>query len=224
MKSSRWSERSRPTASRRTCRDGRATGRRRVLLRPTSGRPPHSTSRRRVRPVTRTRYSGSIAGGEHGAGTHACGRPAQVDWYIAGRMARARQHRDPPVGDPGLVAAHSGLRRQEAVMGDMQSGSHDAATGLPVLLNMGTRSTLFNLAIARGGRSAYTRLRNAKGTPLEVLSTVAGVSPEVLVDDWRTRALAAVPHSARPSLADTTVLVAWTLFFGFAATRRRPWS
>jgi hypothetical protein len=56
-----------------------------------------------------------------------------------------------------------------------------------------------------------------------VLSTVAGVAPDVLVDDWRTRTLAAVPHAARPSAADTTVLLAWTALFAFAATRKRPW-
>ena len=94
---------------------------------------------------------------------------------------------------------------------------------IPIPLNMWTRSTLFDLAIERGGRSAYTRLRDAQGTPLEVLATVAGVGPAVLVNDWRTHVLAAVPHSAVPSGSETTVLIAWTLVFGFAATRRRPW-
>ena len=169
--------------------------------------------------VSRTCYSGSLSGCESALGLTAVHDPL-VDWYTPEGWRALVSTWDPPVGDLGLVAAH-----EECVEKKVMATCERLARmrQVPVPLNMSTRSTLFNLALARGGRSAYTRLRNAKGTPLEVLSTVAGVSADSLVDEWRARTLAAVPHAARPSAGETTVLVAWTLLFGFAATRRRPW-
>lgn len=169
--------------------------------------------------VSRTCYSGSVAGCEAALGLTAVHDPL-VEWYTPEGWRALVATWDPPAGDPGLIADHAECVEKKV----METCKRLARMRqVPVPLNMSTRSTIFNLAIARGGRSAYTRLRNATGTPLEVLSTVAGVAPDVLVDDWRTRTLAAVPHAALPSAADTTVLVAWTLLFGFVATRRRPW-
>ncbi len=169
--------------------------------------------------VSRTCYSGSVSGCEAALGLTAVHDPL-VEWYTPEGWRALVSTWDPPVGDPGLVADHADCVERKV----METCKRLARMRqIPVPLNMSTRSTLFNLAIARGGRSSYTRLRNATGTPLEVLSAVAGVSPEVLVDDWRTRTLSAVPHAARPTGAETTALLAWTALFGFAATRKRPW-
>jgi hypothetical protein len=169
--------------------------------------------------VSRTCYSGSVAGCEAALGLTAVSDPL-VEWYTPEGWRSLVSTWDPPAGDLGLLADHAECVEKRVLETCKRLAR---MRQIPVPLNMSTRSTIFNLAIARGGRSAYTRLRNATGTPLEVLSTVAGVTPEVLVDDWRTRTLAAVPHAARPSAADTTALVAWTLLLGFVATRRRPW-
>jgi hypothetical protein len=91
---------------------------------------------------------------------------------------------------------------------------------VPIPLNLYTRATLLGFALERGGPSAYARLLRAKGTPLEILANTAGVAPEVLVNEWRSRVLAALPRSAVPTGAETTVLLAWTVLFGVVATRR----
>jgi hypothetical protein len=169
--------------------------------------------------VSRTCYSGSVSGCEAALGLTAV-HDSLAEWYTPEGWRALVSTWAPPIGDPGLAADHADCVEKKI----MKTCKRLARMRhVPVPLNMSTRSTLFNLAIARGGRSAYTRLRNATGTPLEVLSAVAGVSPEVLVDDWRTRTLAAVPHAARPTGAEATALLAWTALFGFAATRRRPW-
>jgi hypothetical protein len=169
--------------------------------------------------VARTCFSGSLTGCESALGLTVVHDPL-VEWYTPEGWRALVSSWDPPVGDPVLAAAHAECVEKKVVETCKRlAGSRQ----VPVPLNMNTRSTLFNLAIARGGRSAYARLREATGTPLEVLAKVAGVTPAALVDDWRTRALAAVPYSALPSAGDTTALVAWTVLFGFAATRRRPW-
>lgn len=168
--------------------------------------------------VARTCYSGSVAGCESALGLTPVHDPL-TEWYTPEGWRALVSSWDPPAGDPVLSAAHAECVEKK-VMATCERLARSRQ--VPVPLNMATRSTLFNLAIARGGRSAYARLRGATGTPLQVLSSVAGVPPEVLVDDWRTRTLAAVPHAARPSAAETTALVAWTVIFGFAATLRRP--
>jgi hypothetical protein len=93
---------------------------------------------------------------------------------------------------------------------------------VPIPLTFATRATLLGLALERGGRPAYSRLMGAKGTALQMLSTAAGVTPDSLIREWRTRVLAAAPKSASPSPMEASVFIAWTLAFGFAASRRRP--
>ena len=167
--------------------------------------------------VTRTCYSGSVAGCESALGLTPVHDPL-VDWYSPDGWRALVSTWDPPAGDLGLVAAHADCVERKV----METCKRLVKMRqIPVPLDMRTRATLFGLALALGGRAAYTRLREAKGTPMEVLSTVAGVSPDALVDEWRTRTLAAVPHSVRPSVAEMSMLVAWTALFGFAATRRR---
>lgn len=169
--------------------------------------------------VARTCYSGSVAGCESALGLTPV-HDALVEWYTPEGWRALVGSWDPPAGDPILAAEHAECVEKK-VMETCQRLAR--MRQVPVPLNMSTRSTLFGLALAHGGRSGYTRLRAATGTPLEALSTVAGVPPDVLIDDWRTHALAAVPHSVRPSAADTSALLAWTVLFGFAATRRRAW-
>ena len=93
---------------------------------------------------------------------------------------------------------------------------------IPIPLQFGARQTLFGLALERGGRTAYSRLAAAKGTPLQILSTISGVSADSLIREWRARVAAAAPKSPSPSVEEAAVFVGWTLLFGFAATRRRP--
>lgn len=168
--------------------------------------------------VSRACYSGSIAGCESALGLVPARDPL-VEWYTPEGWRALVGSVSPPINDAKQKAAYD-----ECVDKKVFATCERLARQrqIPVPLNMSTRATLFDLAIARGGRSAYARLRTATGTPLEALSEVAGVPPATLVDDWRTRALAAVPHSIRPSAADSAVLVTWTLLFGIAATRRRP--
>jgi hypothetical protein len=169
--------------------------------------------------VTRTCYTGSETACEIALGLTPVSDPL-VDWYTPEGWRALVSTWDPPMNDPALAAAHA----ECVVRKVLETCKRLARTrNVPFPLSMMTRSTLFNLAISRGGRSAYTRLRNATGTPREVLSIVAGVPAEVLVDDWRTHVLAAAPHSVLPSGAETTALIAWTAIFGFAATRRRVW-
>jgi hypothetical protein len=169
--------------------------------------------------VTRTCYSGSETGCESALGLTPV-HDRLTEWYTPDGWRALVDTWDPPVGDPALVAAHADCVKKNVIETCKRLA---LSRQVPIPLNMSTRSTLFNLAIARGGRSAYTRLRGATGTPLEVLARVAGVAPAVLVDDWRAHVLAALPRSALPSAGETTALVAWTVLFGFAATRRRPW-
>ena len=167
--------------------------------------------------VARTCYGGSVAGCESALGLTTV-RDSLAEWYTPeGWRARVDSWNARP-GDVELADA-----RAECVEKKVMATCERLARSrpIPVPLDMATRSTLFNLAIARGGRSAYAKLRSAHGTPLEVLSAVAGIAPDALVDDWRTHTLAAVPHGVRPGAAEATVLLAWTALFGFAATRRR---
>jgi hypothetical protein len=169
--------------------------------------------------VARTCYSGSVSGCESALGLTTV-RDSLAEWYTPDGWRALVGSWDVRPNDVAVVAA-----RAECVEKKVMATCERLARSrnVPVPLDMETRATLFNLAIARGGRSAYSKLRTARGTPLEVLSTVAGVSPEALVDDWRTHALAAVPHAVRPTAAETTSLLAWTVLFGLAATRRRIW-
>lgn len=167
--------------------------------------------------VARTCYSGSVAGCESALGLTTV-RDSLSEWYTPeGWRALVASWNVQP-GDPALAAAHA-----ECVDKKVMATCERLARSrpVPVPLDMATRSTLFNLAIARGGRAAYAKLRSAHGTPLEVLAAVAGMAPDALVDDWRTHTLASVPHGVRPGAAEATVLLAWTALFGFAATRRR---
>jgi hypothetical protein len=169
--------------------------------------------------VTRTCYTGSEPACESALGLTTVRDPL-IDWYTPEGWRALVSTWDPPQNDPVLRAAHAECVGKKI----METCKRLARTHqIPVPLSIATRSTLFNLAIARGGRSAYTRLRSATGTPIEILATVAGVTPEALVEEWRTRVIAAIPHSALPSGPETTVLIAWTALFGFAATRKRTW-
>ncbi|MGH7656440.1 MAG: hypothetical protein ACREN6_17460 [Gemmatimonadaceae bacterium] len=169
--------------------------------------------------VTRTCFTGSEAACEIALGLTPVSDPL-VDWYTPEGWRALVSTWDSPANDAALAAAHAECVTRKV----FETCKRLARTrNVPVPLNMMTRSTLFNLAIARGGRSAYTRLRSATGTPREVLASIAGVPIEALVDDWRTHAIAAAPHSVLPSGRETTALIAWTALFGFAATRRRVW-
>jgi hypothetical protein len=167
--------------------------------------------------VTRTCYTGSEAACEIALGLTPVS-DSLVDWYTPDGWRALVGSWDPPVNDPVLSAAHADC----VVRKIFETCKRLARTRrIPFPLNMTTRSTLFNLALARGGRSAYTKLRSATGTPREILSSVAGVPVEVLVSDWRMRVIAAAPHSILPSGGETATLIAWTALFGFAATGRR---
>jgi hypothetical protein len=93
---------------------------------------------------------------------------------------------------------------------------------VPVPLSMFSRTTFIGLALQRGGRSAYSRLLAARGSPLEVLSATAGVTADSLVSEWRAHVLASVPRTSTPRAAEMATLVAWSVLFGVAAARRRP--
>lgn len=93
---------------------------------------------------------------------------------------------------------------------------------VPIPLSFATRSTLLALAIQRGGQSAYSRMLDAKGTTLEILASTAGITPDSLVREWRTRVIAAGPKSTSPGPLEATVFIAWIALFGAAAGRRRP--
>jgi hypothetical protein len=169
--------------------------------------------------VTRTCFTGSEAACEIALGLTPVSDPL-ADWYTPEGWRALVSTWDPPTNDAALAAAHNDC----VVRKIFETCERLARThSVPLPLNMTTRSTLFNLAIARGGRSAYTKLRAASGTPREVLSAISGVPMEVLVDDWRTRVIAAAPRSILPSGPETSALIAWTALFGFAATRRRVW-
>lgn len=169
--------------------------------------------------ITRTCYAGSVPACESSLGLTVV-RDTLVEWYAPEGWRALVSEWQPPADSTALRAA-----RAECVEKKVMETCKRLARQrrIPIPLNMWTRSTLFDFAIERGGRAAYSRLRGATGTPLEILATVAGEGPTVLVNEWRARVLAAVPHSAVPSGTETSVLIAWTLVFGFAATRRRPW-
>jgi hypothetical protein len=93
---------------------------------------------------------------------------------------------------------------------------------IPIPLTFATRSTLIGLAFQRGGRDAYARMLEANGTTLQILAATAGVTPDSLMHEWRSRVVAASPKSSRPSPVEATVCVAWIALFGAAAGRRRP--
>ena len=168
--------------------------------------------------IARTCYSGSVPACESALGLTDV-HDALSEWYA-------------PEGWRVLVSSWKPPKDAYSVIADRAECIEKKATQVcerlarsrpvPIPLTFATRSTLFGLALERGGRPAYSRLVGAKGTPLQMLSTAAGVSPDSLIREWRTRVLAATPKSASPSPVEATVFIAWTLIFGFVAGRRRP--
>ena len=93
---------------------------------------------------------------------------------------------------------------------------------IPIPLTIGTRQTMYDLALSKGGTGAFTRMHHADGTALDILAATAGTTPDSLVSEWRARVLAAAPRETRPGALEATLALAWTLAFGVAATRSRP--
>jgi hypothetical protein len=168
--------------------------------------------------IARTCYSGSVPACESALGLTDV-HDALSEWYA-------------PEGWRVLVSSWKPPKDAYSVIADRAECIEKKATQVcerlarsrpvPIPLTFATRSTLLGLALERGGRPAYSRLVGAKGTPLQMLSTAAGVSPDSLIREWRTRVLAATPKSTSPSPVEATVFIAWTLIFGFVAGRRRP--
>jgi hypothetical protein len=167
--------------------------------------------------VTRTCYAGSLQSCESALGLTTVRDPL-TEWYSPDGWRLLVGSWKPGNESAALAAAHD-----ECVAKKVAATCERLARSrwVPIPLTMSTRATLLHLALERGGHSAYARLLGAKGTPLQILAITAGVAPDVLVDEWRSRVLAALPHSVVPTLAETTVLVAWTVLFGAVATRRR---
>lgn len=168
--------------------------------------------------IARTCYAGSIPACESALGLTKVADPI-TEWYTpAGwRVLVAGLH--PPKGDYVLLAA-----REECVEKKSDSACLRISRSrpVPIPLSFATRSTLFATALERGGRSAFSRLTTARGTPMEVLATAAGVSADSLVSEWRARVLAATPPSSRPGPLEAVVFFGWALVFAIGATRRRP--
>jgi hypothetical protein len=167
--------------------------------------------------VTRTCYAGSLQSCESALGLTTVRDPL-TEWYSPEGWRVLVGSWQPRRDDLALAADHDAcvVRKVTATCERLAR-----SRPVPIPLTVYTRATFLGLALERGGHSAYARLLGAKGTPLEILATTAGVAPDVLVEEWRSRVLAALPRSVVPTLAETTVLVAWTVLFGVVATRRR---
>jgi hypothetical protein len=168
--------------------------------------------------IARTCYAGSIPACESALGLTKVADPL-TEWYTPAGWRVLATGLHPQKGDYELLAA-----RAECVdkMSDSACLQISRARPVPIPLTFGTRWTLFATALERGGRSSFTRLTAAKGSPLEVLSTAAGVSADSLVSEWRSRVLASTPPSSSPRPLEAVVFVGWTLVFAFGASRRRP--
>jgi hypothetical protein len=168
--------------------------------------------------VARTCYSGSVPACESALGLTDV-HDALTEWYS-------------PEGWRALVSTWKPLKTEYSIIADRAECLEKKVTAVcerlsrgrpvPYPLSVSTRQTLLGLALELGGRPAYARLTSAKGTPLEILSAVAGVAPDSLIREWRTRVMAASPKSASPSPSQAAVFAAWIVVFGFAAGRRRP--
>jgi hypothetical protein len=168
--------------------------------------------------VARTCYAGSQPACESALALTIL-RDSLTDWYT-------------PEGWRVIVASWKPPNDAYAVIADriecLEKNVHASCERLarsrtvPIPLTFATRSTLIGLAFQRGGRDAYSRMLAAKGTTLQILAATAGVTPDSLMHEWRSRVVAASPKSSRPSPLEATVFVAWIALFGVAAGRRRP--
>lgn len=168
--------------------------------------------------VARTCYSGSVPACESALGLTAVTDPLS-EWYS-------------PDGWRVLVASWKPRKDSLLTIADraqcLEKNVSEVCERLarsrpvPIPLTIATRQTLVGFALERGGRSAYSRLVHASGTPLQALATAAGVSADSLIRGWRSRSLSAAPESAGPSPGEAAVFVAFALAFGLAAGLRRP--
>jgi hypothetical protein len=168
--------------------------------------------------VSRSCYSGSVPACESALGLTLVHDPL-AEWYTPDGWRVLVSSWKPSKDSVAMVAD-----RVECIEKNVAAACERLARSrpVPIPVTVSTRQTLFGLALERGGRQAYSRLINAKGSRLEVLSIAAGLSPDSLIREWRTRVIAAAPKSASPTPLQATVLVAWVLVLGFAAGRRRP--
>jgi hypothetical protein len=93
---------------------------------------------------------------------------------------------------------------------------------IPVPLAGATRIALLDFAVAEGGRGAYSRMLNARGSTLAVLAQTAGMPGDTLLARWRAKVLAAAPREARPGVLEVLLAVLWTIVFAALSARRRP--
>jgi hypothetical protein len=167
--------------------------------------------------VTRTCYAGSLQSCESALGLTTVRDPL-VEWYSPDGWRMLVGSWQARKDDMALAADRDAcVVRKVAATCERLARSRP----VPIPLTMYTRATLLGLALERGGHSAYARLLGAKGNPLQILAATAGVAPDALMDEWRSRLLAALPHSVIPTPAETGVLIAWTVLFGVVATRSR---
>jgi hypothetical protein len=168
--------------------------------------------------VARTCYTGSVPACESALGLTSV-HDTLSEWYAPEGWRILVSNWKPPKDAYSVIADRvECLEKKVMVVCERLARSRP----VPIPLSFATRATLLGLALERGGRSAYSRLVEARGTPLQMLAITAGVTPDSLIREWRRRALAASPKSASPSPVEATVFIAWTLIFGFAASRRRP--
>jgi hypothetical protein len=168
--------------------------------------------------IARTCYAGSVPACESALGLTVV-RDSLAEWYTPEGWRVLVSTWRPPKDAFSVIAERAEcLEKKANAVCERLARSRP----VPIPLNFTTRSSLLGLALERGGRDAYSRLAGAEGTPLQILAAAAGVAPDSLVREWRSRVLAAAPKSAGPSVTEATVFVAWTLIFAFAAGRRRP--
>src|ERR1035437_9888757 len=168
--------------------------------------------------IARTCYSGSVPACESALGLTDV-HDALSEWYAPEGWRILVSSWKPPKDAYSVIADRvECLEKKGMAVCERLARSRP----VPIRLTFATRATLLGLALERGGRSAYSRLVEAKGTPLEMLAITAGVTPDSLIREWRRRVLAASPKSASPSPVEATGFITWTLISGFAASRRRP--
>ena len=171
-----------------------------------------------VSTVTKSCYAGSLEGCESALGLTEVKDPLH-EWYSPDGWRVLVSEWNPPKADFELVAAHD-----ECVVKKVAATCERLARTrvVPIPLNMSTRATLYALSIERGGPAAFSKILQGTGTPLQILANASGASPNDLVSAWRSRVLRAAPRSDAATPGHVAIVLAWTLLFGVAASRRRP--
>ena len=93
----------------------------------------------------------------------------------------------------------------------------------PPALPPSARHHLFRLAIAAGGRDAYSRFALGTATVEQRLAAAAGMPIDSIVAHWRSDLMAARPPSPVPSMVSIWTTVAWGIAIMLLALRVVSW-